>query len=157
MRTLYPLLLTCALLLLSAPGLLAQPVQVLGSQIEGLAPGSRNGISNLITRGDSLLFGPEVTVRSPDGTVTLIEDTAFLPAGAADPIVFSLDARGDTVWVGIGFIDESASGEPQTLGGFAFSTDGGTSWRPFDRGDYLDQADEDTVRYGVSALPALPV
>ncbi|MEL6443422.1 MAG: FlgD immunoglobulin-like domain containing protein [Bacteroidota bacterium] len=157
MRTLYPLLLTCALLLLSAPGLLAQPVQVLGSQIEGLAPGSRNGISNLITRGDSLLFGPEVTVRSPDGTVTLIEDTVFLPAGAADPIVFSLDARGDTVWVGIGFIDESAAGEPQTLGGFAFSTDGGTSWRAFDRGDYLDQADEDTVRYGVSAIPALPV
>ncbi|MEM8600675.1 MAG: hypothetical protein AAGF99_12205, partial [Bacteroidota bacterium] len=78
-------LLWLVLLLVSAPALVAQPVQVLGSQIEGLAPGSRNGISNLINRGDSLLFGPDLTVRTPEGTITLTEDAAFRPAGAADP------------------------------------------------------------------------
>ncbi|MEM8558007.1 MAG: FlgD immunoglobulin-like domain containing protein [Bacteroidota bacterium] len=146
-----PLLLTLAVATATA-----QPVQVLGSQIEPLAEGSRNGITNLITRGDSLLFGPEVTILA-DGTAELVNDPALRPVGAADPIVFSLAAQGDTIWVGFGFIDESAAGEPQTLAGFAFSTDAGASWRSFDRSDYLDPADRDTIRFGVATLPALPV
>src|SRR5690606_32364315 len=82
-------------------------------------------------------------------------DPAFASVGPGELSVYSLDVEGDVIWVGLGYVDEFAQDNPQTAGGFAFSTDGGDSWQY--RFPQLDTTIDTTVVYGVSTLPALPV
>jgi hypothetical protein len=116
----------------------------------------RNVVDNLEAQGDTLWAGQQLTL-TPDGgdTWLFVEDPAFTPRLAPNAIAFSIDVEGDDVWVGLGFSDASIASRPQSAAGFAYSEDGGDSWRyVFPQ---LDRPEDTTAVYGVSVLPAQAV
>jgi len=143
-----------ALLAALAAGARAQ-VYSGGTVIEALPLGARNAVTNLHAEGGRLFAGPRLVIIEADGTARFVDHDAFTPPAAPDASMFSIDVEGDTIWVGLGFVDEDAEGAPQTAAGFAFSTDGGETWAF--RAPQLDRPEDTTVQYGISTLEALPI
>lgn len=148
-----------------APILLLLPLAAL-AQVgqEGPVPvrgPERNLVDKLLAAGDTLWAGPRLVFTPDDGATWFrAEGTdfgfpVFQPPLAPGAVVYSIDARGDDIWVGLGFRDPLAADRPQTAAGFAFSQDGGHTWRY--RFPQLDRPEDTLHVYGVSVLPALPV
>ena len=147
-----------ALAVLTAVAGSAQTVETGEGTVGTLPRGALNGVSVLDAQDGTLRAGPRLVQVAPDGTVTFPGAAdVFDPATAVDARVYSLDARGETVVVGLGFSDVTADAEepPATAAGFAVSTDGGRSY--VYRFAPLDQSRDSTVTFGVSTLPAIPV
>lgn len=135
----------------------AQPVSTGDGSFEGLPLGAENIVFELEAEGDALYAGPQLVVIDDAGIRFAADNPAFDPSDASDVEVFSVDAAGDSVWVGLGFEDTVANEEqpPLTAAGFAVSGDGGQSWRQVP--PPLDQSDETEVTYGDNVLEALPI
>ena len=142
---------------LVATAVSAQTVDTGEGTVTALPAGALNGVAVLDATGDTLRAGPRLLeivggqVRYPGAS------DVFDPPTSLDARVYSLDARGPTVVVGLGFSDVTADADepPATAAGFAVSTDGGASYTY--RFDPLDESFDSTVVYGVSTLPAFPV
>ena len=151
-RRVLAVVLTCV-----APCASAQTVQT-GDVLARLLPeGARNGVFVLDAEDGVLRAGPRLVEIAPGGAVSIPGAApAFDPPTAVDSRVFTLDAQGETVVVGLGFADVTADADepPATAAGFAVSTDGGRSY--VYRGPALDQSFDSTVTYGVSTLAAVP-
>lgn len=133
----------------------AQPIFSGGATFEGLPIGARNGSSNIHAEGDRLYSGP-LLIFSDDGeSFTSVDDAAFEPNASGRVTIFSMDVEGDVIWTGLGYVDRDSDGEPQTAGGFAYSTDAGQTWTY--RFPQLDAQNDDTIQFGISTLAALPV
>lgn len=136
----------------------AQTLETGAGTVRLLPLGARNGVFVLDGDSGTLYAGPRLVAIDPDGTVRFPGGLdAFDPATSIDPRVFALDAKGDTVWAGLGFSDVSIDAEepPPTAAGFAVSTDRGRSFRY--RFPALDEFADTLVTYGVSTLRAAPV
>lgn len=143
-------------LLLGAP-LAAQTVETGVAPVTALPSGARNGVFVLDAEAGTLRAGPRLVEVAPDGTVSFPGDApAFDPQTAVDARVFTVDAEGDRVVVGLGFADVTSDEDdpPATAAGFAVSDDGGATWTF--RFPALDQSRDTTVTYGVSTLAAIP-
>ena len=113
-----------------------------------------NSVSNLHAEGDTLWAGPFLSFTDDGGETWFSADADSL-FGSRNRVA-SLDVEGEVVWAGLSFTSE---GEP-SAGGFLVSTDGGQTFAyrfPQLDAPGADPAALDTVRYGVSALPALKV
>ncbi|HEX8385333.1 MAG TPA: FlgD immunoglobulin-like domain containing protein [Rubricoccaceae bacterium] len=145
-------------LALSAGAATAQTTVETGAGTVRVLPlGARNGVFVLDGGSGTLYAGPRLVAIRPDGQVDFPGgQDAFDPATSIDPRVFAVDARGDTVWVGLGFSDVSIDAEepPSTAAGFAVSTDGGRTFRY--RFPALDEFADTLVVYGASTLRAAP-
>ncbi len=135
----------------------AQTVETGEGVVTALPAGALNGVAVLDAQGGTLRAGPRLVEVAPDGTVTFPgADAVFDPQTTVDARAYSIDARGQTVAVGLGFSDVTADADrpPQTAAGFAVSTDGGRSYayRPAP----LDESRDSTVTVGVSTLRAYP-
>ena len=150
-------LLLFALAALATASASAQPVETGDGPATRFPFGARNDVFVLDAQGGTLRAGPVLVEVAPDGTVSIPgRADAFDPGTAIDARVYSVDAVGDTVAVGLGFSDVTADADqpPLTAAGFAVSTDGGASYTY--RFAALDQSRDTTVTYGVSTLPAFP-
>lgn len=164
-RGLRPLALLASLL--AATGAAAQQtggVTIGGVAFEPLPVGARNGASPLeaepVAGGPDRLYAGGRLVVSEDGrTFRFVDDEALDPFGAPDARVYSLDVEGDTVWVGLGFLDlnaPDANGDPTpSAAGLAVSTDGGRTFEP--RFPALDAPEDTLIVYGVNVLYAEPI
>ena len=148
-----------ALALMTAPAF-AQTVETGGGAAVLLPEGALNGVGVLDAQGDTLRAGPRL-IQVVGGAVTIpaldpANVDVFDPAIAVDARAFSIDARGQTVVVGLAFNDVTADADepPQTAVGFAVARDGGATY--VSRGAALDESRDTTVTYGVSTLPAIP-
>lgn len=107
--------------------------------------------------GDSLWVGPELSLTFDAGTSWFAADADSVANGRGR--VFSIDAEGEDVWVGLGFSQELVvDGRKQfvpTAAGFVHSADGGRSWTY--RLPPLDAPGDTLIAYGVSVLRALDV
>lgn len=153
--------LLAAALLVLAPAALAQTAQTVETgrgPLTRLPLGALNVVRILDGDTGTLFAGPRLVAVDPDGTFRFPggDDAVFDPATAINTRVFSLDAKGQTVWVGLGFSDTVIDAEepPQTAAGFAVSTDGGRTFRY--RFPALDESTDTTVTYGRSTLRAVP-
>ncbi len=145
------------LAVLAAPLAAQTTVQTDRGPVTALPTGARNGVYVLDAEGGTLRAGPRLVEIAPDGRVSFPGDApAFDPGTAVDARVYTVDARGQTVVVGLGFADVTADADepPATAAGFAVSTDGGASYTF--RFPALDQSRDSTVQYGVSTLAAIP-
>lgn len=92
--------------------------------------------------------------RSRDGARTwtaYLNDPAF-----ADPGIFAIAPRGDTVWAATGYDKAVADGTVQTGSGYAWSGDGGATWTH--RPQTLDARGDSIFSYGINdSLWWLPV
>ena len=144
--------------LLAVP-VVAQPVNSGGVDLDPLPLGARNGAANIHAEGSRLYIGPELLITDDGETFTLIDDDALDPQAPARVTIYSIDAEGDVIWLGLGYADPDnpdPNGDPApTAAGFAFSTDGGATWTY--RFPPLDDPNATTVQYGVSTLEAVPV
>jgi len=120
-----------------------------------------NEVQVLASAGDSLWIGPLLTVylepndRPRPEDRLLIADAPSVNEG--DNVVFSIAARNEgpqsqRVWAGLAF---DTGGNVAGAGGFLVSTDGGETLS--ERPTQLDEPGDDSVRYGVSTLPAVPI
>jgi len=157
------LLCVLALVACAAGPLAAQPVPLDPLPVSGP---QRNLVDRLHAAGDTLWAGPQLVFTPDDGASWFLARgeepgggdarfSVFQPPQAPNAIVYSMDVVGDFVWVGLGYRDALAADSPQSAAGFAFSEDGGRSWRY--RFPQLDQPEDTTQVYGVSLLPAFPV
>lgn len=154
MRLLALVLLAVAL---GAPAAAQTTIETGQGPVTALPTGARNGVFVLDAEDGVLRAGPRLVEIAPGGAVSFPgEAPAFDPATAVDARVFTLDAEGQVVVVGLGFSDVTSDAEepPATAAGYAVSTDGGASYTF--RFPALDQSRDSTVRYGVSTLPAIP-
>lgn len=113
-----------------------------------------NLVQVLEARGDSLWIGPNLALTT-DGGQSFREAEAPALQGE-DNVLFAVDVRPDLsqtslVAAGLAF---DADGE-SAAGGFLVSRDGGATFR-FEP-PALDAAQDTTVAYGVSTLPARPI
>ena len=153
-RTLAAVALLCAM---SASMASAQTVETGRGPVRLLPLGAGNDVRILNGSTGTLYAGPQLLAVDPDGTVRFPgASPVFDPQTAINTRVFALDARSDTVWVGLGFSDTVIDAEepPQTAAGFAVSVDGGRSF--VYRFPALDEFTDTTVVYGRSVLPAVP-
>ena len=143
--------------LLCALSASAQTVETGRGPVRLLPLGAGNDVRILNGSTGTLYAGPKLVAFRPDGTIQFPgESPVFDPQTTVNPRVFALDARGDTVWVGLGFSDTVIDAEepPQTSAGYAVSVDGGRTF--IYRGDATDEFTDTTVVYGRSVLPAVP-
>jgi photosystem II stability/assembly factor-like uncharacterized protein len=112
-----------------------------------------NSISNLQADGLRLWVGPYLNVTNDGGASWQVADSDSL-FGSSNR-VFSLDAEGDVLVVGLGKSDASSGQAVPTAAGFLVSADGGQTFEY--RYPQLDQPTDTTVTYGVSVLQSLPV
>jgi len=160
--------LTVAAAVLAAPAG-AQTTTVGSTTVRPLPVGARNFVSALHAEPvagatDLLMAGPRL-VFSHNGVDFRWAADNDSDAVALDPPigpearVYSLDAEGDTLWVALGFLDrdvtDSQGNATPSAAGFAVSTDGGETFTY--RFPQLDEDDDLILRYGVSALLALPI
>lgn len=150
----------CAVLacLLNAPDAHAQPIFSGGGQrIEALPVGAENSVFELEAEGPRLLVGPRLVIIEEGRPRLASGDPAFDPPTAPELEVFALDARGDHLAIGLGYVDEAADTDtpPLAAGGFAVSNDGGMTWAY--RFPPLDEAADTLVTYGGSTLYAVPI
>ena len=134
----------------------AQTVETGEGTVTALPTGALNGVAVLDAKGDTLRAGPRL-VEIVGGRASFPgASDVFDPPTSVDARAFTLDARRQTVVVGLGFSDVTADADepPATAAGFAVSTDGGASYTY--RFPPLDQSFDSTVVYGVSTLPAVP-
>jgi photosystem II stability/assembly factor-like uncharacterized protein len=110
-----------------------------------------NSVTNLHAEGDTLWVGPLLNLTTDDGQSWQVAESDSLQETANR--VFSIDAEGAVVWVGLGYTDPG-SGQP-SAGGFLVSTDGGRSFTY--RFPQLDAPGDSLLTYGISSLKALPV
>ncbi|MEP0545474.1 MAG: hypothetical protein ABJF88_00930 [Rhodothermales bacterium] len=90
----------------------------------------RNIVDNLHAEGDTLWAGQQLIFTADGGqTWAFVDDDVLTPAIAPTAIVFSIDVEDDIIWVGLGFSDPAIASRPQSAAGFAYSEDGGQSWR----------------------------
>ncbi len=126
-----------------------------------LPEGALNGVAVLDAEDGVLRAGPRLIEIRPGGAFTIPALTGgnaavFDPATAIDARVYTLDAQGEAVVVGLGFSDVTADADepPATAAGFAVSFDGGQTYTY--RFPPLDQSRDSTIVYGVSTLQAIP-
>ena len=146
-----------ALAVLAASGASAQTVETGEGTVTALPTGALNGVAVLDADGGTLRAGPRLVEVAPGGAVSFPgADPVFDPRTAVDARAYAIDARGQTVVVGLGFSDVTADADqpPATSAGFAVSTDGGRSYGY--RFAPLDESRDSTVTYGVSTLRAFP-
>ena len=151
------LLTLVVLAVLAASGAQAQTVETGEGAVGTLPAGALNGVGALDADGGTLRAGPRLVEVAPDGAVSFPgADPVFDPQTTVDPRAYAIDARGETVVVGLGFSDVTADADqpPATAAGFAVSTDGGRSYSY--RFEPLDESFDSTVVYGVSTLRAFP-
>lgn len=140
------------------PGLVASAVAQDRAARPLLAPArsiGENGVTNLHAEGDSLWVGPLLHLTVDGGASWLQAEADSLSRERGR--VFSIDAEGRTVWVGLGYSkeDRRSNGSVSTAAGFLASEDGGASWTY--RPPPLDARGDSTVTYGGQTLEALPV
>ncbi len=119
-----------------------------------------NTVQELASAGDSLWAGPLLTVYAEDQARLFTPDDPDVARRLEDGsnVVLSLAAEGgvqgtSTVWAGLAF---DTGGNAIGAGGFLVSTDGGASFST--RPAPLDSsATDNTVTYGISTLPAVPI
>ena len=143
----------------AVPAWAQRPADGTAARVADLVPVAgpqQNLVENLHAEGDTLWAGPELVYTTDGGaTFQLVDEPALAPPQAPNARVYSIDAEGEVVWVGLGFRDRSIQGRPQSAAGFAFTTDGGATWAY--RFPQLDQTADTLAVYGVSVLPALPI
>ncbi len=134
-----------------APPLLAKKYFFPGATA-GLLPS--NSLSHLATRNLSLWAGTgDGLARSDDGGRTWTSFAAN--AQFAQPGIFSIAIKGDTIWTSTGYSKEVNGSPVQTGSGSTFSTDNGTSWHGIPQP--LDPLDDSVVTYGPNRVHFLPI
>ena len=123
------------------------------------APGIlSNSAANLHAEGGTLWAGPYLSLTR-DGGQTWAYAASDSLFGSRNR-VYSLDVEGDVIWVGLGYAAQEGDNSVNVAAGFLVSTDGGETFAyrfPQLDAPGADPAAFDTVRYGVSRLPALKV
>lgn len=154
---LFALLLTAALPAQTSEAQVPERTSLAAKRAADLQPAPgilRNNVTNLHAEGDTLWAGPYLSFTD-DGGQTWAYAEADSLFGSRNRVV-SLDVEGEVIWVGLTFDSEGEA----AAGGFLVSTDGGETFAyRFPQLDAPgdDPAALDTVRYGVSSLPALKV
>ena len=127
----------------------AQAQELAGPPVPGL---QQNDVGVLEARGDSLFIGPCLDLTTDGGASFQQPAPEGRLCGDVPGRVFSLDGEGDVLVAGLG---RPAPGGVSAAVGFLLSRNGGETFT-FQE-PQLDAGTEDTVRYGVNVLPALPV
>ena len=70
--------------------------------------------------------------------------------------IFAVAVQDSLIWASTGFVKELSGGSVQTGSGYAYSTNGGTSWQPH-VGQTLDPRSDSLIVYGLDTLRILPV
>jgi hypothetical protein len=123
-----------------------------GGSISPMPPS--NSISHLIASGKTLWAGSSHGLaRTSDGGRTW-ESFAGL-AQFASPGIFSVDAKGDTVWSSTGYNKEVNDQSVQTGSGYTYSTDIGATWTS--RPQTLDARGDSLITYGSNTIWILPI
>lgn len=125
------------------------------AQIPTVSGISRNTVSNLHGEGGRLWVGSQLNFTDDNGTTWKLAPVDSIQKGRGS--VYSLDAEGQVIWVGLGYSQRQKttdSVEPVSQG-FAFSEDGGQTWKF--RLPALDAPQDSLLTYGVSVIKALPV
>ncbi len=125
------------------------------AQIPTVSGISRNAVSNLHGKGGRLWVGSQLNFTDDNGTSWKLASVDSIQKGRGS--VYSLDAEGQVIWVGLGYSQRQKttdSVEPVSQG-FAFSEDGGQTWKF--RLPALDAPQDSLLSYGVSVIKALPV
>ena len=152
-------------LLLAVLGWQVAPAQVmdmkafgLGSsqnQTSGLLPS--NSVTHIATEGTTVFTGTSKGLaRTMNGGLSW-ESFRFVPQ-FANPGIFSLAVRGNSVWTATGFSKPSPTdpnSRVQTGSGFTYSLDNGATWMQIPQP--LDAADDSIVMYGSNRINFLPI
>ncbi len=149
------LLFTCVLL----PGaLVAQTTLPMSPSLENLGVPSplppSNSVSHISTHNTALWIGTgKGLARSINGG-TSWESFRSVPE-FANPGIYAIDVKGDTVWVSTGFTQDLNDQSVATGSGYTFSTDNGSTWTH--RPQTLDGLGDSLVAYGGNTVYFLPV
>ncbi len=112
-----------------------------------------NSVANLHANGDELWVGPYLNFTQDGGrTWKLVESDSLF--GSANRL-FSIDVDAGVIVAGLGRSDNTTGDNVQTAAGFLISGDNGHSFSY--RFPQLDRPDDNSIRYGVSLLDALPI
>ena len=134
----------------------AQDYDLLNKSVQVIQPSDgivNNSVSNLHGEENALWIGPFLNVTYDGGLNWFVSDNDSLQ-GSRNRI-FSIDVEGDTLWLGLGFIDDASGDGIQSAAGFLFSVDGGETFQY--RQPQLDVPGDTEIQYGVSTLEALDV
>jgi photosystem II stability/assembly factor-like uncharacterized protein len=118
------------------------------------SPLPSNSISHITVNGTTLWIGTGKGLsRSVDGALTW-ENFASVPQFAR-PGVYSIAARGDTIWCATGYTKEVNDQDVQTGTGYAYSTNNGQTWNA--RPQTMDAQSDTAVMYGNNRVTFLPI
>lgn len=117
--------------------------------VEGI---SRNVVTKLHAEDGTLYIGPRLRFTRDGGTTWFEPADDTLSVGR--PRVFSIDATGATVWVGLGVTERVEAQNVPGAAGYAVSSDAGNSFTLLP--PILDAINDTLVTYGVSTLRVTP-
>jgi hypothetical protein len=113
-----------------------------------------NSISHLLAIDSTVWIGTgKGLARTKTGGATW-ESFAGL-SQFANPSIFSVAVRGDTIWTSTGYNKETDAGSVQTGSGYAYSLDNGMSWNGLPQA--MDGQFDTAGVYGVNMIHFLPV
>jgi hypothetical protein len=113
-----------------------------------------NSISHLLSNGRTLWAGTSNGLaRTSDGGRTW--ESFVGKAQFANPGIFAVDVKGDTIWAATGYSKDVNDQSVQTGSGYAYSTDNGGTWTS--RPQPLDALGDSLVTYGSNTVSFLPI
>jgi hypothetical protein len=113
-----------------------------------------NSVTHIVVQGSSLWIGTgKGLARSTDGGRHW-ESFAAVPQ-FANPGIFAIALRGDTVWTSTGYSRDVDGQSVQTGSGYTFSANDGAAWTS--RPQTLDNRGDSTVAYGNNTVHFLPI
>ena len=118
------------------------------------SPLPTNSVSHIVINRTDLWIGTGKGVaRSTDGGASWQSYTT-VPQFAA-PGIFSIAAKGDTIWCSTGYSKDVNDASVQTGSGYAYSVNNGQTWTALPQP--LDAQSDSSVTYGTNTVRFLPI